>query len=227
MSADDRRRRRLALLGLGLGLSAPVVAVSLAVGPLGVRPASSPSKAPEGKPDQLRGHVLPAELAGSRAFRLDLPDARGGRITSSDLDGHPYALTFLFTSCTDVCPVIGQDLKAVLERLGGRSDDVSVIAVSVDPRRDTPAAARRWLRLQRAPENFRYAVGTTEQLKPAWRAYYAAPEIKRPPAMSTHSASVWLIDERGRVRTRYSAGRPLPIGDVASDLRTLLAEDDS
>ena len=209
----------LAVLLVGVGLSAQRSEPSSA-------PHSEQSKASPDERGRLRGNTLASGLAGSRAHPIDLRDARGGRVTSRALRGHPYALTFLFTKCTDVCPVIGQDLKDVLVRLGPAADRVNVIAVSVDPKRDTPAAAREWLRMQRVPDNFRYAVGTPADLRPVWRAYYAALDIKRPPAMSTHSASVWLIDSRGRLRTRYSAGRPLPIDDVAGDFRALLAEGD-
>ena len=233
MSSDHRDHRRRPWPGLVLAGAVVFAVLLVGVSLLAQRP--EPSSAPRGehadaargqtRPAQLRGNRLASGLAGSRAYSLDLPDARGGDITSRELRGRPYAVTFLFTKCTDVCPVIGQDLKDVLARLGPAGERVSVIAVSVDPKRDTPAAAREWLRIQRVPENFRYAVGTTAELRPVWRAYYAAPEIKRPPAMSTHSASVWLVDRRGRLRTRYSAGRPLPVEDVASDFRTLLAED--
>jgi protein SCO1/2 len=123
-----------------------------------------------------------------------------------------------------VCPLIGQQLKDALQRLGPSGRRVVVVAVSVDPEGDRPASVRGWLRRQRLPENFRYAVGSQQELQPVWDAYFAAPKMTGRPETSTHAAAVWLIDGRGRLRTRYSAGVPLPPADVAADLRTLLRE---
>lgn len=172
----------------------------------------------------LRGNQLPPGLDRRPAVRFDLVDARGGLIDTTELRGRPYALTFLYTQCPDVCPLIGQDLRAVLGALGKRSERVAVVAISVDPRGDTPSAVQRWLSRQRLPANFRYALGTERDLKPVWEAYYAAPQVSGRPETSTHTAAVWLVDSRGRLRTRYPAGERLSAEDLAHDLTVLLRE---
>jgi protein SCO1/2 len=172
----------------------------------------------------LHGTRLPPELAGSPAFAFDLPDARGGRVASAALRGRPYALTFLYSRCPDVCPLIGQELKAALRALGSDAARVAVVGVSVDPRGDTPAAVRRWLRRQGQPANFHYAIGTERELRATWAAYFAAPQLSGRPDTSTHTAAVWLVDARGDLRTKYAAGTPMPPADLASDLQALLAE---
>lgn len=174
--------------------------------------------------DGLHGSRLPPGLDHSPAFAFELTDARGGPITTAALRGRPYALTFLYTQCPDVCPVIGQELKGVLRDLGDGAPRAAVVAISVDPRADTPQAVRSWLRRQRQPANFHYAIGTERELRPVWEAYYAAPQLSGRPETSTHTATVWLIDARGRLRARYPAGAPLPPDEIASDLRALLAE---
>jgi protein SCO1/2 len=172
-------------------------------------------------PGGFRGNRLPPEIVGSPAPNFRLRDARGGYVDTRAWRGRPYIVTFLYTNCPDVCPIIGQEIRQAFERLGPSAQDVSAVAVSVDPRGDTAEAVRVWLNRQRLPANFRYAIGTEGELKPVWKSYYAAPQIPGDPE-SAHTTSIWLIDARGRIRTKYSGGAPVAPADVAHDLRLLL-----
>jgi protein SCO1/2 len=201
-----------------------LVLVLVASGALLVALNAGDDPAPQPAAGGLHGSRLPPTLDRRPAAAFDLPDARGGRVSSRGLLGRPYALTFVYTQCPDVCPLIGQELKQALTKLGPAAAQTAVVAISVDPRGDTPAAVRQWLRRQRLPARFRYAIGSRGQLEPVWRAYYAAPQLPGRPETSTHSAAVWIVDARGRLRTRYAAGLPVDPGEIASDLRTLLGE---
>lgn len=209
-------RGRLALLAAALAVGAVLVAVAVRADD------SAEPKAPG-----LRGNVLPEQLTERPAPAFRLADARGGVLDSRALRGRPYAVTFLYTRCPDVCPLIAHEIKGALERMGADAARVTVVGISVDPRGDRPAAVRAWLRRQDLPENFRYAVGSRRELAPVWRAYYTAPQIPDRPETSTHTASVWLIGADGRPRTKYSAGAPVPIDDLAADLKTLADEERS
>ena len=75
----------------------------------------------------------------------------------------------------------------------------------------------------RMPHNFHYLIGSADELRPVWNAYFAAPQA--PGAEdSLHTASIWLIDARGRWRTKFSGGVPVPPAGIAHDLRVLVAE---
>lgn len=157
------------------------------------------------------------------APRFALRNARGRRTSTADLTGRPYAVTFLYTSCTDVCPLIAQELREALRLLGRDAGDVAVVAISADPEGDTPAKVRRWLRRLRLSRNFHYLIGSRSELRPVWKAHFAAPQ-PRGSEESRHSASIWLVDKRGRWRTKFSAGAAIPPRDLAHDLRLLLRE---
>jgi protein SCO1/2 len=171
----------------------------------------------------FRAGQLPDGVRGRPAPRFRLRDARGGWLSTDELHGRPYALTFLYTDCPDVCPLIGQELGRALELLGGQASAVAVTAVSVDPEGDTREAVELWLRRLRLPGNFHYLLGTESELGPVWDAYFAAPQQ---PGLeeSLHTASIWLVDRRGRWRAKFSAGVPVAPKDIAHDLRILLRE---
>jgi protein SCO1 len=173
----------------------------------------------------FRGGQLPRGIYRRPAPRVRLRDVRGGSLDTRDLRGRPYALTFLYVNCPDVCPLIGDEIARALELLGSRARDVAAVAVSVDPKGDAPEAVRAWIRGHRLPGNFHYLIGSERQLRPVWDAYYAAPQIPGRPE-STHSASIWLVDAAGRWRTKFSAGIPVAPNDLAHDFRVLLRERD-
>lgn len=166
--------------------------------------------------------TLPEGLAGRPAATMRLRDARGGTFDSARLAGKPYLVTFLFVNCPDVCPLIGQQIRQALEELGPDADRVAAVAVSVDPRGDTPEAVRTWLDRQRQPGQFHYLVGSEAELEPVWRAWYAAPQIAGDPD-SAHTAVVWLVDADGRLAGKVDAGTSFEPGELAADLRTLLS----
>ena len=166
--------------------------------------------------------ALPAGLAGRAAPHIRLADARGGTFDTRSLAGRPYLVTFLYANCPDVCPLIGSQLRETLEQLRGDARRVAVVAVSVDPRGDTPATVRTWLRRQREPRQFHYLLGTERSLAPVWRAWYAAPQIQGDPE-SAHTAIVWLVDAQGRLAAKVAAGRPFSASGLARDVRSLLS----
>jgi|SRR5215212_5568369 len=164
---------------------------------------------------------LPQGLAGKAAPRIRLADARGGTFDTRSLAGKPYLVTFLYANCPDVCPLIGAQLRDTLDRLGGDAGRVGVVAVSVDPRGDTAPTVRAWLRRHREPPQFHYLIGAEQQLRPVWRAWYAAPQIPGDPD-SAHTAIVWLVDARGRLAAKIAAARPFDTSGLARDVRLLL-----
>jgi protein SCO1/2 len=169
----------------------------------------------------FRGGSLPAGLDRSPAYDFRLRDARGGVLATRALRGRPYALTFLYTDCQDVCPLIGREIGEALRLLGPRRSEVAALAVSADPEGDSKQAVMSWLRRHRLPRNFHYLIGSRARLGPVWKAYFAAPQ-PRGVRESKHTASIWLVDKRGRLRTKFSGGAPVAPRDLAHDLRLLL-----
>ena len=51
-------------------------------------------------------------------------------------------VTFVYTHCPDVCPLIVSNLASAERSLGAAARDVRILAVTVDPGRDTPTAIR-------------------------------------------------------------------------------------
>lgn len=220
MSEPTRPRVSPLLLALALlvGILGLAWAVAIVTGDKASNDTASGTDSP------FRGNRLPTELTTRAAPRIRLRDGNGLLVDSRELVGKPYLVTFLYTSCPDVCPLIGQQVKEGLRQLGYQARDVTALIVSVDPRGDTPQAVQTWTRRQRMPGNVRYLIGESAELQPVWADWYAAPQDPARPETSTHSAAVWLIDDQGRRRTKLDAGDGIEPADLAHDLRLLLNE---
>jgi protein SCO1 len=99
---------------------------------------------------------------------------------------------------------------------------VRVLAVSVDPKGDTPAAVRRFVRTHRLVPQFRYLTGTRAQLAPVWRAYGIAVQPRGSSVVVPHSSWELLVTPSGEGKLLYDA--QVQAGEVASDLQTLMDE---
>jgi protein SCO1/2 len=129
-------------------------------------------------------------------------------------------VTFLYVHCPDVCPLIAQNLNAALRQLGPRRSRVRVLAVSVDPKGDTPAAVKRYVSARRLLPQFRYLIGARAKLAPVWASYHVL-SVSQKPDVVDHVAYTVLIDPKGRMRLLYDA--QVKARQVVHDLRLLAA----
>ena len=173
-----------------------------------------------------------------------LTDQFGDAVSLSQMRGRAVALSFLFTNCPDVCPVVTTQLKRLYDELGADADSVEFVSISVDPERDDPQAAMRYLERWGMADEWRYLTGDRAALEPVWEAYYIAPVIEDADAARTvsaasgaigalraeiaerytviHSAPVYLIDREGTRRAVFTP--PLDVSEMAADIRALLGD---
>ena len=118
-----------------------------------------------------------------------LTDQFGDSVSLSQMRGRAVALSFLFTSCPDVCPIVTTQLKRLYDELGADADSVEFVSVSVDPERDDPLAATRYLERWEVADEWRYLTGARADLAPVWEAYYISPVIDDPDAAARIASS--------------------------------------
>jgi protein SCO1 len=172
----------------------------------------------------LLSACAPPKLAGTELGATDAPDftltdgVSGRAVTLSAQRGQVVALTFLFTTCPDVCPLTASRFRAAQAELKGDASRVTFIAVSVDPDRDTPEAVRAFSAAHGLTSNWYYLVGGRAQLAPVWAAYGIG--VQAGSNTVTHNDAVYLIDARGRERVLLHSGDLA--ADLVNNLRALL-----
>jgi cytochrome oxidase Cu insertion factor (SCO1/SenC/PrrC family) len=193
----------------------------------------------------IRGTEL---TSSNNAPGFHLHDQFGRPARLADYAGKVVALTFLYTRCTDVCPIITSQLRQVHDMLGAQVDEVAFVAISVDPERDTVetthAYSQNWGMLNR----WVFLTGGREDLEPVWKSYFVDPFVSQQreeehpvptPVVGAgpggveafhldaaagylvdHSAPVYLIDGEGRMRIVFTP--PLKPDSIVNDIRVLL-----
>jgi len=151
---------------------------------------------------------------------LALHDANGNRVTLAAQRGRYVLVTFIYTRCPDVCPLITQNLNAALRMIGPSTRrNVRILAVSVDPAGDTPSAVRAYVRRKHLFPQFRYLIGTRAELRRVWKAWHVL-AVETKPDLVDHVAYTALIDTSGKERVLYDAS--VHATQVVHDLRVLM-----
>ncbi len=151
-----------------------------------------------------------------------LRDSLGRPVNLASYRGRAVLVTFLYTHCPDVCPLIASNLHNTLAQLGGRAREVQLIAVSVDPRGDTPATVAAFLRAHGLTGQMQYLIGSAHELAPVWSAWNVGSEADvGNPGLVNHSALIYGISASGKLTTIYSAN--FTPKEVIHDLPGLLS----
>jgi protein SCO1 len=176
--------------------------------------SATPKAAVQGPPPSPYRGITVADPAPAPDFALR--DQAGRLVRMSDRQGRFTLVTFLYTHCPDVCPLIAEHLNTALAQVG---DGTRVLAVSVDPQGDTPAAVKRFVAVHRLLPQFRYLTGTPARLERVWKAYNVAADPQSGTTAVTHSAFVLLVDPRGVERLLYDSN--VKPGDIVHDIDAL------
>lgn len=164
----------------------------------------------------------PAQLHGMQlsppqpAANFTLTDQNGKRFSLAQTRGEEVALYFGFTHCQDVCPQTLALLGKARRNAGLTPEKMRIVMVSVDPRRDSPAALRAFF--TRIGVQATGLTGTARQLARVYHAYGIATQQQKDDI--AHTDTVFLIDPQGRIVETLVPGMLLK--DVAADLRSVL-----
>jgi protein SCO1/2 len=152
----------------------------------------------------FQGEVLKPRLP---APETTLPNYTGRPVSLGSLRGKPLLVTFLYTHCPDVCPLIASNLGVALKELGPKaSDRVNIVAISVDPKGDTPATVAKFLSDRDMSGKMDYLIGDASQLGPVWESWNVGSEADATnPEFVAHSALVYGVSSSGKLVTIYPA----------------------
>ncbi|MCS6799208.1 MAG: SCO family protein [Myxococcota bacterium] len=169
------------------------------------------------------------ELGAVPSFELVTADERPLR--REDLHGRLTVVSFLFTRCPTVCPVLVERLRMLHERLGPRRGSVRILSISIDPEHDRPPVLRDFVRARGLPtEHWTFATGSSDELVRAVAQGFriAVGERRAVPGAPggfdiTHGTHLVLVDGRGRIRA-YHASDEEGLTRLLADIDSLLAE---
>lgn len=213
----SRKKRLLLIAVAAVSLPAAVLAATVGRSSDSHGPAAIvedlDAKAPH---SSFKGATRPVTPPADFALR----DQDGALVRLARLRGNVVVLSPMYTTCTDTCPLVAQQIRGAIDDLGARDRrEVRALALSVDPNNDTPQSARRFLRTRRVSGYLDFLLGSWEELQPVWKTFGFARQTTR----REHNAYVVLIDKRGRQRVGFPVDYLTPEA-LAHDIRVLAGE---
>jgi protein SCO1 len=162
------------------------------------------------------------KIGPAPGFALTSQD--GAQVSLSDLHGKVVAVTFIFTRCSDTCPVLTPMMSLVQDRLGDDFGSKVVFAsITVDPEHDTPEMLKLYAQMHGADvAGWSFLTGPPPIILDLARRYgvFAA---KNANGDVEHSFLTSIVDPRGILRVQYLGVRFDP-DEFRRDLLSLLRE---
>lgn len=137
---------------------------------------------------------------------------------SSELAGRPYVISFIFTRCTSVCPIITQKMAELHKQVQDSGLPLRLVSLTVDPAYDRPTQLREFAaRFGATGESWvfltsREGQDADEYARQVEETFGVAAEAAAPgtgtevSAMDlAHAERLMLVDGQGRLRGLYEA----------------------
>ena len=149
-------------------------------------------------------HAAPAprlETAEVSVADVPLLDQHGRtvRLQADLLADKIVVISFIYTSCTTVCPVVSSIMAKVQQQLGSRvGREVQLVSISIDPQRDNPQRLAAYARSFQKGPGWSWLTGSTPSVEATLKglgSWSADP--------GNHAPLILVGDGNSRQWTRY------------------------
>lgn len=163
-----------------------------------------------------------SKIGPAPVFTLTNQD--GKRLALKDLRGRVLAITFIFASCTDTCPLLTAKMAGIQRRLGSDfGSKVHFVSITVDPERDTPEVLKRYADAYKAnPAGWAFLTGTKAEIREVTQGYGIYYK-KAQRGDVDHTFLTSLVDPNGTLRVQYMGVKFNP-DEMLKDLQSLVKE---
>jgi len=144
------------------------------------------------------------------------------RFDSAKLRGKIVVIDFIYTTCTDVCPLFTANFAQLQRALKKEhAGDVFFVSITTDPEIDSPKVLKAYAQRYGAEfNNWAFLTGTEEQLKAVWKSL-GIRVIRRGRGLVQHTSLTTILDRQG-IRRFNHFGEKWQTNDVLSDISSLL-----
>jgi len=126
-------------------------------------------------------------------------DGRHLRLLSDVVADKVVVVSFVFTNCTDTCPVVSHTFSQLQDQLGSALDSrVRLVSLTVDPARDTPSVLKAYSAHHGAQPGWLWLTGSSANVTEALKGFgaYSA-------NFENHPGVVLIGDGRSGKWTRF------------------------
>ena len=136
-------------------------------------------------------------------------DRSGRMVSRADFQGKIWVADFIFTSCAGTCPIMSEQMKRLQDIYKG-NPRFKLVSLTVDPKRDTVAALKKYAESFQADENqWFFLTGEKKDIYHIIKDGFTLPAGDDPDGGKgyefIHSSFMVLLDAKGIVRGHYDA----------------------
>jgi protein SCO1 len=142
-------------------------------------------------------------------------------ISQNRLHGKIVAINFIYTTCSDVCPLFTVEFARLQRALKSQPrQNFFLVSITTDPEIDTPKVLKAYAqRFDVDFDNWAFLTGNESQVKKAWKAF-GVQVIRRGRGLVQHTNLTTLIDAQGSRRINFF-GPQWQFSDFLKDMRAL------
>ena len=169
----------------------------------------------------FHGEVLPA----AQAQDFTLEDDEGLLWTLTAIEADVIILVFMFTECTETCPVVSASMAEVVNRFTEEeSERIQVLSITLDVERDSPSVLHNWT--EQRGYAWPHLTGSPTALRTGLGCLSGRSDpLRERDLRSTdmaHPQPTFLLDGEHRGWRVVHDGYDWPISHMLDDVRTLM-----
>ena len=160
---------------------------------------------------------------------FSLTERSGRNISLAALRGKIWIVDFVYTQCTDTCPLQTAEM-AKLQELWNNDRDFRLVSISVDPEKDTPKILAHYAaRFHADKQRWLFLTGDKNQIVRLVEEGFhlpvsAAATRQRSTRVIIHSPRFMLIDRDAQIRGSYDSSDRLSMQRLQADVANLLTK---
>ncbi|KLU06600.1 Cytochrome oxidase biogenesis protein Sco1/SenC/PrrC, putative copper metallochaperone [Rhodopirellula islandica] len=161
----------------------------------------------------------PEDVAWLSEF--ELLERSGEMVSTDDLKGAPYVVSFFFSTCPSICVSQNQKLKELQDEFAGRG--VRFVAISVDPETDTPEVLQEYAaRFGADPDQWLFLTGDLNYIRRIGAEIFQQPVNKQ-----FHTERFVLVDADGKIEGFYNWPEKRQLEELKASIESMLQEEAS
>lgn len=143
---------------------------------------------------------------------FELTERNGRVVHKSDLAGHPWVVSFIFTNCAGPCAKVSSTMQR-LQKEFFADTDLRLVTITVDPERDQPMELSKYAAGYEAdPDRWMFLTDPSkskDKIYPLINGSFLMPVqeaqgVMRAPGFEfIHTNNILLVDERGVVQGKW------------------------
>lgn len=145
--------------------------------------------------------------------------------TEKDLQGKIWVADFIYTRCTDLCPLLSYRMSG-LQKVFSKDNQVRLVSFTLDPWHDSPAVLARYAKGYGAKSGRWYFLTGRPPALAAVGAnsfhFFMAKDFRRDQVGKTgHAGRFALVDAGGTIRGYYDSDKKADLSKLIQDVKRL------